>query len=234
VFSQFTVPTVASVERAHRGALRARNGHAVSQLRAGNAAGVETFLTDLLMACRRHLGVDDPDTLVVGGNLAVCRFQIAPGPGSVELIEDAVRDRIRVLGSSHPMVLAAAEAMATALRECGRLAEAEDLSTEVVASRIRHLGHIHPDTLMSRLGLALVHVDLGELYVAAGELSGIDDDTVRSDPAVRSTALAALGHLAWCYSGLGWTTLARDVAWRVTAESITLFGAPDPLVRGLA
>jgi hypothetical protein len=219
--------------------LRARNATAVERLCAGRVEEAGQLFAELLEDCHRTLGVNHVDTLIVAGNLASCRFRVAPGSATVALLEHEARERVRVLGAAHSMTLTAAEAMATGLRECGRLDEALDLWTEIVASRVRVLGRFHPGTLQSRLGLALVHVDLGELNIAAGELAGIDDDTVRADPAQRSTAVVALGHLAlghlaWCYSRLGWTTAARDVARRVAAETTVLFGAPHPLVRDLA
>lgn len=205
-------------ELARLAELRASNALASAHFSAGRDNEAEEILKQLLPECRRKLGESHVDTLVVAGNLAVCRVRLRGDTADLDTLEAHVRDRVRVLGPGHPMSLTATEALAVAMRAAGRLDAAEALGTEVVRIRVVTLGAEHPATLQSRLSLALVSVERADLYIAAGELEAIDDDAPTGWAQARAVAVVALGHLAQCYAELGYDAMARGVARRAAAE----------------
>jgi Tetratricopeptide repeat len=86
---------------------------------------------------------------------------------AIPLSEEALADRMRVLGEDNPDTVAARDDLAGAYYAAGRLGEAIPLYEQTLADSVRLLGPDHPDTLTSRN-------NLGYVYWAAG----------RGDPAV--------------------------------------------------
>jgi tetratricopeptide (TPR) repeat protein len=106
---------------------------------------------------------------------AVSLARTAHNQARCQLAADAWRIACRRLasdpgvGQEHPDTLASRHDLALALRDLGRLEEAEAEHRAVLEIRQRALGPGHPGTLASRDGLAQVLRDLGRLDEAAAE-----------------------------------------------------------------
>ncbi|MEU1456937.1 tetratricopeptide repeat protein, partial [Streptomyces avermitilis] len=74
---------------------------------------------------------------------------------AIDLVEQVVADRERLLGADHPDTLTARGNLAAIYWQAGRTGEAIDLVEQVVADRERLLGADHPDTLTAREVLSL-------------------------------------------------------------------------------
>jgi hypothetical protein len=77
------------------------------------------------------------------------------GRAQVQLDEDTLARRRRVLGEDHPDTLASASNLAVSLRAAGEYQAARELGEDTLARRRRVLGEDHPDTLASADGLAI-------------------------------------------------------------------------------
>jgi Tetratricopeptide repeat len=87
----------------------------------------------------------------------------------VQLDQDTLARRRRVLGEDHPDTLTAASNLAMLLGRLGEPQAARELAEDTLARRRRVLGEDHPDTLTSAFILAAQLAELGE-YQAAKEL----------------------------------------------------------------
>ena len=88
----------------------------------------------------------------------------------MQLDEDILARRRRVLGEDHPDTLASADNLAMILGRVGEHRAARELGEDTLARRRRVLGEDHPDTLTSAFILAAELSELGE-YRAARELA---------------------------------------------------------------
>ena len=84
------------------------------------------------------------------------------GRAQVQLDEDTLARRRRVLGEDHPDTLAAAFQLVCALTELGEHHAARELNDDIIARRRRILGDEHPETIMAgAFDLILRGLDLG-------------------------------------------------------------------------
>ena len=120
-------------------------------------------LTDSVTRAGDTLGPDHPDTLTSRNNLASAYRDAGRLHEAIELFEQNLEDRTRILGPHHPHTLTSRNNLAGAYREAGRLHEAIALYEQTLDDRTRILGPHHPDTLISRNNLA-------NAYQAAGRL----------------------------------------------------------------
>lgn len=155
-----------------RASLAERNDAAVEQWSAGRAVVAVEALADLAAACEAVLGPEDPDTLVVQGNLAVLHAELEQWHLALPLLAANTAARERVLGDEHESTLAAREALAAAHRLGGDPSQAVLLSARVTAQRTRVLGPGHRQTLVSRTGHALARAGAGDTVGAAEHLAG--------------------------------------------------------------
>jgi hypothetical protein len=146
--------------------LASRNVVAVEHLAGGRLRRAVMALESLLNDCRRHLGDEHPETLVVEGNLAVAYVKIGQHEAGARLMLANLGGRERVFGDEHPLTLTARDALATTHRLAGRLSEAMWLYSRVAPQRNRVLGPSHPDTLTTRLGLGLTLAETGDTAMA--------------------------------------------------------------------
>src|SRR5438445_628881 len=72
---------------------------------------------------------------------------------AIDLFEQVLTDRVRVLGADHPRTLTSRHSLARAYETAGRVAEAIDLYEQVLTDRVRVLGADHPHSLTSRNNL---------------------------------------------------------------------------------
>jgi hypothetical protein len=146
--------------------LAGRNVVAAEHLAGGRLRTAVSALESLLNDCRRRLGAEHPETLVVEGNLAVAYVMIGQHEAGAQLMLANLGGRERVFGDEHPLTLTARDALATTYRLAGRLSEAMWLYSRVAPQRNRVLGPSHPDTLTTRLGLGLTLAEAGDTAMA--------------------------------------------------------------------
>lgn len=157
-----------------------RNAAAVGQLAAGRLQPAVIALEALLKDCRWLLGDEHPETLIVGGNLAVAYLKSGQQEAGAQLMRANLVDRERVFGDEHPLTLTARDALATTHRLAGRLPEAMWLYSRVAQQRNRVLGPSHPDTLTTRLGLGLTFDEAGDTAVALDVVTAALQDCERA------------------------------------------------------
>lgn len=136
--------------------LHTRNAVAAGYVDAGYVEDAEPIFAELVSDCRRVLGPDHPDTLIVEGNLAAVRLLIGQHERALGDLERARAARTGLWGPEHPASLDAGHALGVAQSAVGDAAAARDTLAEVLAIRARVLGARHPDTDATRAELARV------------------------------------------------------------------------------
>ena len=111
-------------------------------------------LTDSVTRAGDTLGPDHPDTLTSRNNLASAYRDAGRLHEAIELFEQNLEDRTRILGPHHPDTLISRNNLANAYRDTGRLDEAITLYERNFEDCIRILGPNHPHTLITRNNLA--------------------------------------------------------------------------------
>jgi tetratricopeptide (TPR) repeat protein len=119
-------------------------------------------LTEKVMVARkRTLGEDHPDTLRAMHALANLNSEVGRQQEALELMEKVVAKTERTLGEEHLDTLRAMHNLAISYSEVGRRREALELTEKVVAARERMLGEEHPDMLGSMHTLANRYSEVG-------------------------------------------------------------------------
>lgn len=167
-----------------------RNTVAAGYLADGRLDRAVRALESLLDDCRALLGDEDPETLVVEGNLAVAHVMSGSEDAGAALMLENLARRERVFGDEHPTTLTARDAVATTHRLAGRLPEALWLYSRVAPQRNRVLGPSHPHTLTTRLGLGLTFAEAGDpamaVDVVTAALRDCDEVVVEQAELLRS------------------------------------------------
>ena len=133
----------------------------------------------LAMTTRLHqkwttkLGADNTDTLGVAQHLAHAIHATGDYTKAVQIQQDTLARRQRVLGEDHPDTLHSANDLSVSLNSKGQLQEALALNQDTYDRRRRVLGEDHPDTLISAGNLASALSDLGR----RGEGLALHQDT---------------------------------------------------------
>jgi tetratricopeptide (TPR) repeat protein len=120
----------------------------------GKHAEAVTLYREVLVARRRVMGPEHPDTLLTANNLAIALDYQGKHAEAVTLLREVLVARRRVLGPEHPSTLTTANNLAAALDSQGKHAEAVTMHREVLAVKRRVLGPEHPDTLATANNLA--------------------------------------------------------------------------------
>ena len=114
------------------------------------------------------LGPDHTDTLASRSSLAGAYESVGRFGEAIELYEQVLAERERVLaeskrllGADHPDTLTVRSNLAGAYKSVGRFGEAIELYEQVLADRVRVLGADHPDTLNTRNNLAVAYYSIG-------------------------------------------------------------------------
>lgn len=156
-----------------------RNTHGVTAFESGRYDDAERWFNTAAALLRAAVGADDPDTLVVTGNLAVTQLSVGDrkrGRAGLRLLTSNLADRARLLGDQHPSTLAARNALAAAHRMTGDADVAVTLAKRVVAERSAALGPYDVDTFSSRLQLVLCLDATGEVHSARLALIALLND----------------------------------------------------------
>ena len=123
-------------------------------------------LTDSVTQAGESLGLCHPDTLASRDNLAGAYREAGRLHEAIELFEQNLDDRTRILGPHHPSTLASRHNLAYAYQTAGRLHEAIELFEQNLKDSTRILGPHHPGTLASRHNLAYAYQTAGRLHEA--------------------------------------------------------------------
>ena len=147
---------------------------------------------------------------------------------SIELYEQVLAERERVLGPDHPDTLTIRNNLAGAYKSAGRLGEAIELYEQVLADRVRVLGPDHPDTLTVRNNLAGAYKSAGRLAEAVELFERVLADRVRVLGPDHPDTLAARNNLAGAYYSVGRFGEAIELFERVLAERERVLGSDHP------
>lgn len=169
-----------------------RNNTAAELFDAGRYDEAVPLFEQAFASCRSTLGADHPDTLTVGGNLAVAYLSAGNRRKGIKLIAGNLAARERVFGDDHPETLTARNALAVAHRINGDADAAVQLAKQVAVQRSRTLGPAHVDTLTSRMGLALAMAAAGHLTTAHGLVASTMSDAESTLGAEHEHTLALL------------------------------------------
>ena len=147
---------------------------------------------------------------------------------SIELYEQVLAERERVLGPDHPDTLTIRNNLAGAYYSVGRFGEAIELYEQVLADRVRVLGPDHPDTLTVRNNLAGAYKSAGRLAEAVELFERVLADRVRVLGPDHPDTLAARNNLAGAYYFAGRFGEAIELLGRVLAERERVLGSDHP------
>ncbi|MEU1897399.1 tetratricopeptide repeat protein [Nocardiopsis dassonvillei] len=148
-------------------------------------------VTDLLRS-RSHVGPSVIDSMTSGArSLMLLSFTHE----ALGVLESVVLEAVEALGASHPSTLRARHALGDALREQGRIEEAEEVYRSVYHERESVLGPSHDETLSTRHQLALMTGLRGDLDTAEKEFRAVWNAYGGRDE--RQTALYALENLSY-------------------------------------
>jgi len=147
---------------------------------------------------------------------------------SIELYEQVLAERERVLGADHPDTLTVRNNLAGAYYSVGRFGEAIELYEQVLAEYERVLGADHPDTLTVRNNLAGAYKSAGRLAEAVELFERVLADRVRVLGPDHPDTLAARNNLAGAYYSVGRFGEAIELFERVLAERERVLGSDHP------
>jgi tetratricopeptide (TPR) repeat protein len=147
---------------------------------------------------------------------------------ALHILEDAVADALRVLGSDHLDTLNFRHDLAAAYKSAGRLDEAIDLFEKVVADAMRVLGPEHPETLTFCHNLAVAYRSVGRLDEAIDLFEKVVADSMRVRGPDHLETLVARGNLATTYEYAGRLDEAIDLYRKVLAERTQVLGTDHP------
>ena len=147
---------------------------------------------------------------------------------SIELYEQVLAERERVLGPDHPDTLTIRNNLAGAYYSVGRFGEAIELYEQVLADRVRVLGPDHPDTLTVRNNLAGAYKSAGRLAEAVELFERVLADRVRVLGPDHPDTLTTRNNLAGAYYFAGRFGEAIELLGRVLAERERVLGPDHP------
>jgi eukaryotic-like serine/threonine-protein kinase len=129
-------------------------------------AQAEPLFSKALEGCRRVLGEEHPETLIITANLAVLYRNERRYAEAEPLFTNVLEMRLRVLGEEHPETLTSMNSLAALYMNQGTYAQAEPLYTKVLEVRRRVLGEEHPSVLLSMNNLGLLYIRQGRYSLA--------------------------------------------------------------------
>ena len=147
---------------------------------------------------------------------------------SIELYEQVLAERERVLGPDHPDTLTIRNNLAGAYYSVGRFGEAIELYEQVLADRVRVLGPDHPDTLAARNNLAGAYYFAGRFGEAIELLGRVLAERERVLGPDHPDTLTTRNNLAFAYHSAGRFDEAIELYERVLAEQERVLGPDHP------
>ena len=147
---------------------------------------------------------------------------------SIELYEQVLAERERVLGADHPDTLTVRNNLAGAYKSVGRFGEAIELFERVLADRVRVLGPDHPDTLAARNNLAGAYYSVGRFGEAIELLGRVLAERERVLGPDHPDTLTTRNNLAFAYHSAGRFDEAIELYERVLADQERVLGPDHP------
>ena len=166
---------------------------------------------------------DSKDREAAGAYKSVGRFDDA-----VELYEQVLADRMRVLGPDHPNTLETRNNLAGAYDDIGRFSEAIELYERVLADQERVLGPDHPDTLTTRNNLAVAYHSAGRFGEAIELCERVLFERERVLGSDHPDTLITRNNLAGAYEDVGRFGEAIELHERVLADQERVLGPDHP------
>ena len=160
-------------------------------------------LADSVTRAGDTLGPDHPSTLTSRDNLAGAYCDAGRLDDAIELFEQNLDDRTRILGPHHPHTLTARNNLAYAYQEAGRLHEAIPQYEQNLKDSTRILGPHHPHTLTARDNLAGAYREAGRLHEAIPQYEQNLDDRTRILGPHHPHTLTSRNKLAGAYQDAG-------------------------------
>lgn len=165
---------------------------------------------------------------VESANLVGQYAHIAHGSGdharSLELWSQSAEQLAQVRGENHKETLIALNNTAMALKDLGRLSEAENVMREVFERRITTFGPDHPQTLGSQDLLAGIIQKQGRDEEAAAMLEDVVEGRRRVLGPDHISTLASVGNLGATYLRLGRTEEAEPLVRAAYQGNLARFG----------
>ena len=174
------------------------------------------------------LGPDHPDTLTTRGNLALAYRESGNLQKAIDMFEDVLTDRTRLLGPDHPDTLGTRGNLAIAYRESGNLQKAIDMFEDVLTDRTRLLGPDHPDTLGTRGNLAIAYRESGNLQKAIDMFEDVLTDRTRLLGPNHPHTLRTRGNLAAAHQQAGHLSTAIDMHQALLPDMSRVLGPDHP------
>ena len=147
---------------------------------------------------------------------------------SIELYEQVLAERERVLGPDHPDTLTIRNNLAGAYYSVGRFGEAIELYEQVLAEYERVLGADHPDTLSVRNNLASAYDSVGRFGEAIELFEQVLDERERLLGPDHPDTLSSRSGLASAYKSVGRFGEAIELFEQVLDERKRLLGPDHP------
>ncbi|WP_405730183.1 FxSxx-COOH system tetratricopeptide repeat protein [Streptomyces sp. NBC_00028] len=202
-------------------ALEAAKALAITLRRLDRLDEAMDISRQVLDICRRRLGEDSPETLVVrlghAGHLAAAERHEDACEETADLLE-----RFRTaLGESHPNTLACAVNHGINLLSTERFAEARDVCEEARSALRTTLGPEHPFSMNCQMNLANAEAALGEATQAEHNYRQAYRELCDRLGSDHPTALTCRGNLSVLLKEMGRTAEAEQLA----RESLDVLGA---------
>ena len=156
----------------------------------------EALYVSALEIQKRHAGEDDPDTLLIMGDLAVSLKQQSKLPEAERLYRTTLEAQRRILGDDHENTVTTTNNLSLLLHDQGKLDEAVQLARETLEARRRLHGTEHPMTVQSMRNLAFILTTAEELDEAEQLLLDAMELTKRIDGEDSLGALGAMNTYA--------------------------------------
>jgi tetratricopeptide (TPR) repeat protein len=176
----------------------------------------------------RMLGLDHPDTLASGNNLAIACQEVGRTAEAIRLHERALAGRVRALGPDHPDTLASRNNLAAAYQQMGWPAEAITSFKQALAGRVRALGPDHADTLASRNNLAAAYLEVGWAAEAIALFEQVLAGRVRVLGPGHPDTLASRNNLGHAYQEVGRVPEAIALFEQALAAGTRALGPSHP------
>ena len=176
----------------------------------------------------RSLGPDNSYTLISRNNLACAYRDAGRLDEAIDLFEQVLASRLRVLEPDHLDILASRNNLAAAYELAERLDDAIPLFEQNLTDCERILGSDHLDTLASRNNLAGVYKSAGRLDEAIDLYERTLADQSRILGPDHPDTLASRGNLAAAYESAGRLDEAIDLLEQNLSDRLRILGPDHP------
>jgi hypothetical protein len=181
----------------------------------GQSKAAVALAEQLHMTWTAELGPDNPDTLAAAEQLGWALYETEANARSLEITEDTLQRRRRVLGADDPATLTSGNNLSIVLNEIGQYRESLALCEGIYERRRQVLGEEHRDTMRSASTVAISLFELGrqedalaierDMYKRRCRILGHDHPDTITSAAILGEKVRELGRLAEALA------LAQDV-----------------------